>query len=426
MFNPLYWDTACLIVNSGSLESVKDKNANYAKTANALNEIKKKNIKVSLIDINRSNYTFDVDEENNQILFGLKALSGVNAEVINKIIKGRPYNDIKDFMRRCPLDKKAMISLIKSGAFDTSSYSRYFNMCYYLSKTSDLKTKITLQNINGLIQRDLIPNSLYLAKKIIILNKYLRTYCKGEKYYKLDEKAYSLYKEIFEEETLSFIEGIPSLPLTNWEMFLEKEKNELRDWIRDNQSQILAEYNMLLLKENWEKYAQGNLSSWEMDSLCFYYHEHELSKIDNEKYGLVDFEKLPTSPEVDYYFKRGGMQIPIYKTFKIIGTVLSKNDVRSTISLLTTTGVVNVKFTKEYFAMYARQLSEKQEDGTKKVIEKGWFQRGVKLMITGFRRDDTFVAKSYSHTPTHQLYKITLDKNGTRMGLEHERYGELE
>ena len=75
--------------------------------------------------------------------------------------------------------------------------------------------------------------------------------------------------------------------------------------------------------------------------------------------------------------------------------------------------------------MYARQISEKQEDGTKKVMEKGWFKRGTLVMCTGFRREDTFVCKSYKHTPTHQLYKITkIYNNGTEMELEHERYSE--
>ena len=56
-------------------------------------------------------------------------------------------------------------------------------------------------------------------------------------------------------------------------------------------------------------------------------------------------------------------------------------------------------------------------------MEKGWFVRGTKLMITGFRRDDMFVAKRYTHTPTHQLYKIDLVAGGRDMVLLHERYG---
>ena len=75
--------------------------------------------------------------------------------------------------------------------------------------------------------------------------------------------------------------------------------------------------------------------------------------------------------------------------------------------------------------MFNRQISEKQEDGTKKVMEKGWFTRGVKVMCTGFRRDDMFITKTYKHTPTHQLYKIINVING-EMELEHERKGASE
>ena len=71
--------------------------------------------------------------------------------------------------------------------------------------------------------------------------------------------------------------------------------------------------------------------------------------------------------------------------------------------------------------MYNRQLSEKQEDGTKKVVEKGWFTRGVKLLVAGFRRDDTFVAKTYKNNGFHQLYKIIdITKNG-ELELIHDR-----
>ena len=146
----------------------------------------------------------------------------------------------------------------------------------------------------------------------------------------------------------------------------------------------------------------------------------------NFKYGLTNFFTLPSEPEVEYFFKRNGKEIPIYKTFKIVGTVISKNDTRSSITLLTTSGVVNVKFTKEYFAMFNRQLSEKQEDGTKKVVEKGWFTRGTKVMCTGFRRDDMFITKTYKNTPTHQLYKIVEINNNGEMKLIHERKGREE
>lgn len=34
-------------------------------------------IKVSLVDINKSSYSFEPDVENNEILFGMKALSNI-------------------------------------------------------------------------------------------------------------------------------------------------------------------------------------------------------------------------------------------------------------------------------------------------------------------------------------------------------------
>ena len=194
-----------------------------------------------------------------------------------------------------------------------------------------------------------------------------------------------------------------------------------RDWLKTNQQEVLEQVNTMLFKDCWNKYAEGNVSSWEMEALCFYYHKHELYNIDKQKYGIVDFNHLPVEPPVEYFFKRNGKDLPIYKTYKIVGTVISKNDNKSSVTLLTTTGVVNVKFTRDQYAKYGKQISEKQEDGTKKVIEKGWFKRGTKLMITGFRREDMFVAKTYKNTPTHQIYRVTVVNNGLDMDLVHER-----
>ena len=41
-------------------------------------------------------------------------------------------------------------------------------------------------------------------------------------------------------------------------------------------------------------------------------------------------------------------------------------------------------------------------------------------MITGYRRDDMFIAKTYTSTATHQLYKIDAIV-GDEMKLRHER-----
>ena len=429
-WNPIFWDTACLVVNSGSLESddenAKEKGADYAKIAKAIGAIKEKNIEVSLININTSDFGFEPDEENNRILYGLKALSNVGTETIDKIKAGRPYRGIKDFMERCPIPKLAMVNLIKAGAFDEIDEDfngdRRMIMAYYLMQNCDAKKKLTLQNFNGLIQHNLIPKDLELQVRVYNFTKYLKAYRKVGKYYTFDDACLTFYERFMQDylDDLEVINGITCILQTTWEKIYKKHMDVARDWLKANHDEVLEEYNKILFKEAWDKYAEGNTSKWEMDSMCFYHGKHELADVDMNKYGVVDFNSLSTEPEVDYFFKRGGHRIPIYKTNRIMGTVLAKNDNKSSIILLTTTGVVTVKFTRDYYAMFKKQISQIQADGKKKVIEKSWFKRGNKLMITGIRRDDMFIAKTYKSTNSHQLYKID-EVIGTEIKLRHER-----
>ena len=438
-WNPIYWNTACLIINSASLEddnedddedNAKDKSTDYSKLAKAIGDITSKGIKVSLIDINKSGYSFEPDEENNEILFGLKGVNKIGGPVIDKIIGGRPYTGIIDFMNRCPLNKTQMISLIKSGAFDKvdndwaseicKENPRYAIMAYYISIASEPKKKLTLQNFNGLLKNGLIPEDLFAQQQIFIFNKFLKENKKVGKYYVFDEGSLNFYSHYFDLNELDVINGITCILQSKWDKIYKREMDEVRCWLKENQEEVLNQYNNLLFKETWDKYATGNVSAWEMESLCFYYHEHELLNIDNYKYGIVNFSSLSEEPVVDYFFKRGDRKIPIFKLYRIAGTIISKNNTKASITILTTDGVVNVKFTKEYYAMFNRQISEKQPDGTKKVLEKGWFSRGTKVLITGFRREDTFVAKTYKATPTHQLYRI-VNVNDKKITLEHER-----
>jgi DNA polymerase-3 subunit alpha len=430
-FNPIYWNTACLVVNSGSLENEneEDKGTSYDKLAKAIGDIQASGIKVSLIDINKSDYGFKPDPENNKILFGLKGVNKVGAEVVEDIIKNRPYKSIKEFMQKCPKNKSVMISLIKAGAFDELDYEWASKACkepriailaWYLMQVSEPKKRLTLQNFNGLMQKAFIPDEYNLQKQIYEFNKYLKTK-KAGKYYILDEQSNNFYCKNFDGENIEVINGYPCILQTVWDKIYQKQMDVIRDWLSENQEQLLSDYNDSLFYENWLNYAEGNVSAWEMESLCFYYHPHELIDVDKLKYGITDFFSLSSESEVDYYFRRNGRDIPIYKIYKIAGTVLNKNATKSTVTLLTTEGVVNVKFSKEYFAMYNRQLSEKQDDGSKKIVEKGWFQRGNKLLISGYRREDSFVVKTYKNTNAHQLYKIVA-VNGSDIQITHDRY----
>ena len=434
-FNPVYWNTACLVVNSGSLDETQNKSTDYGKVAKAVGEIMNRGIKMSLVDINYSDYGFKPDPKHNQIYTGLKVINQVGDPVIEKIIANRPYSCLRDFVNRSGINKIATLNLIKAGAFDNLDGEwaskignpRIVLMIYFLMQIAEFKNKLTLQNFNGIINKNILPETLDSFKHLFFFNKKIKK--------NINKAGYKLSKDDIKYicdnhyEMVDYIDFNGNINNKIWDKYYKTQIENVRIFL--NEPKTLKLYNFLLFKEKWDKYALETAidtphltSAWEMESLCFYVGHHELENVNIKKYGIVNFFDLNREPEVDYYFKRKNFQIPIYKTFKIIGTVLAKNDPRSSISLLTVNGVVNVKFTKEYYAMFGRQLSEKQEDGTNKIVEKGWFKRGTKLMITGFRREDTFIAKRYKHTSTHQLYKIT---NVTKEGdieVNHERYGQ--
>ena len=85
---------------------------------------------------------------------------------------------------------------------------------------------------------------------------------------------------------------------------------------------------------------------------------------------------------------------------------------------------MTVKKTLDFFARLNKRISELQPDGTKKVKENGWFSRGNKLLLNGFRRGDMFVLKKYSRTNSHQCYLITDIKDSGELEMTWRRYGE--
>lgn len=431
-FNPIYWNTACLIVNSASLEKEEDekeRGTKYDKIAKAIGEIRARGIKVSLANINESGYGFQPNVKDNEILFGLKGINKIGDDVVDKIIANRPYQSIKDFMSKCPLNKTQMISLIKGGAFDkidnewaqkiSAKEPRKAIMGFYISKIYDCKKRLTLQNMRGLIEKNLLPKEFDYEKRVFEFNRYIKTLPKIEEGYILDERSAIFVAEV--EESLNFdikltnvVNGKEILDIGEWQKTYKGIMENVKTWLKENQEETLELMNSLLFKEMWDKYAKGALSAWEMDSLCFYHSPHELIDLDKNKYGVIDFEDLSSEPDVEKFFKKKDVQIPIYNIHRIVGTVIGKNKSRSSISLLTTRGVVEVKFKRDLYAMFDKQISQKQADGTKKVLEKGWFTKGTKLLVSGYRRDKTFISKVYKSTNSHHLYKITNVTNGGR------------
>ena len=369
----------------------------YDKIATAIGKMKMTGIEVDLPDINNSSYTFTPDVEKNVIRYGLRGITRIGEDYIKQIIANRPYSSLEDFLVKIKTSKTQAISLIKAGCFDNIEQKpREQIMYWYIDSISDKKKRLTLQNMQMLIQKHLLPNELEHEIRVYNFNKYLKKNKVEETYYKLDEKAYNFYEKFYDVDLIENIEENLYIQQKNWDKIYKKEMDPVRQYISSH-PELLENLNNILFQEMWNKYALGNTSKWEMDSLSFYHGPHELSNL-SELYNTVNYFNLPENPIIDKVFTKGNKQIVLYKLNTIAGTVIAKNKAKHTVTLLTVNGVVNVKFYKTQFAKYDRQLSERDNEGKKHVIEKSWFTRGNKLMIVGIRRDDFFIPKNYSNS----------------------------
>ena len=228
-FPIIYWNTACLIVNSQSIEEPEDeeemaencieelddsseeeeeedseeeitskkekkkqKTVNYGKIAIAIGKMEQGGIYISPPDINSSGFTFSPDEKNNIIRYGLRGITKVGEDIVKSIIENRPYSSIDDFLSKVKINKPQMINLIKAGAFDEFG-KREDLMRYYVSEISDTKKRITLQNMRMLIDFGLIPDEYELQRRVFNFNKYLKKMKIRTQYYGLDNIAMNFY-----------------------------------------------------------------------------------------------------------------------------------------------------------------------------------------------------------------------------------------
>lgn len=343
----------------------------------------------------------------------MKGMLNVGDDVIEEIIAHRPYISPRDFINKVKPKKQVMISLIKGGAFD-NLMDRKECMVWYLWEICDKKKKLNLQNLAGLMKYQLIPEDSeeqVMARRIYEFTRYLKAITipanKLKPYYVLDERAMNFLINIEKENLICQNGNIYCLLKADWEKIYQSYMDIFRKWIAENHDETLEKYNELIFMDEWNKYAQGTISAWEMEVLCFYYHDHELAHLNNYRYGFVDFNKLPIEPEIDRTFTKSGKTINLYKLYKICGTCIAKNKNKSTVTLLTTTGVVEVKFRREYFALFDKRISAKGDDGKRHIVEKSWFDRGSMIIVQGMRLDDMFISKKYNSSgSSHQLYKI--------------------
>lgn len=435
----IYWNTACLIVNSQSIEEEettedfleenpseadcqeeleemdddeeeptkkkekkKVKTVNYGKVATAIGKMKSAGIEVSPPDINQSAYTFIPDEKKNLIRYGLRGITKVGDDIVKQIIENRPYTSILDFLSKVKINKPQMVNLIKCGAFDSFG-QREQVMHEYINLISDAKKRITLQNMKMLIDFKLIPEEYDFVCRVFNFNKYLKTF-KVDDLFLLDNIAMVFFDKNFSIDKL--VEDIRAesgfaIKQIAWKKIYDDVMDKIRPYVKAHNQELLEAVNTRLTEDVWNKYCLGNMSKWEMDSVSCYFHEHELARVDNAYYGFSNFFDLPEEPEIERVFEIKGKRVPIFKIHRIYGTVLDRDKMKKLVTLLTPEGVVTVKIFGEVFNIYDRQISEKGVDGKKHVKEKSTFARGNKIVVCGIRDGDSFRAKKYKATPYH-------------------------
>ena len=394
-------------------KKAKSKTTDYDKIAKALGQIQAAGITISPPDINLSDLTFKPIPKEDKIIYGIKGITRVGDDLIKDIIEGRPYSSLEDFLNRVKINKLQAVNLIKSGAFDCFG-DREEIMKKYILSVADQKKRLTLQNMAMLIEKKLLPEELEFEIKVFNFNKYLKKNKDGANYL-IDDVALNFYEKHFDCDNLFVDNGQRYILQTTWDKIYKKQMDPVREYLKAHNEEKLNELNQRLFDETYSKYASGNLSKWEMDSICYYHHEHELAKVNNAIYEFANFHSMPEEPIIDRTFpSKDGKTIPIYKTFRFAGTVLGKDKNKGLVTLLTTTGVVSVRIFKAQFAEYDKQISRKNPDGTKTVIEKSWFTRGSKLILNGFRRGNDLVLKKYKGCPYSVLSYITkINDDGT-------------
>ena len=398
---------ATIVVTESGKKKKKVKATNYGKVATAIGKITSAGIVIEPPDINNSSYTFSPDVKNNAILYGLSGITRIGEDLVKTIIKNRPYDGIEDFLAKVKVNKPQMINLIKCGAFDGFD-DRIEIMREYVGLISGAKKRITLQNMQMLIDFELIPEEYDLQRRSFNFNKYIKKKKLDDKYYAIDEVSLNFFDKFFSIDKLTPSTETESgfkLSISVWDSMYKEQQNKIRPFVQKNATSLLNAVNARLTQEVWDKYCKGSISKWEMDSISCYIHGHEL--LDANPDGDVKFdlyEELDEEPQINYIANIKGKSVPIYYINRIIGTVLDRDKAKKTVTLLTTGGVVTVKIYGGVFQVYDRQISERGADGKKHVIEKSAFSRGNKIIVTGVRTGDTeFLSKKYKKTPYHRV-----------------------
>ena len=439
----VYWNTAVITTQSQVADERENSamSINYGKIAQSIYKARSNGINVQAPSINKSGLSFAPNEENDSILFGLGAISGVNPQIAQQIIANRPYTSFKDFFTKNThqgtlVTKSKFIQLIKAGCFDEFNSDRVAVMREYFELSANNINSLTTANMGQIKSVGIyIPKAIiapYNFKKYVTSKQFLygkHPNFKSKNIYWLDNRALKYFndncRDCLVEGTDYWQEDDRTVVVDkSLEKLLKPSLDNLKSYI--NQPEFLDKFNEATIDKNMaESVGSYDVNRWSFESCAFYSTNHELAGIDLEEYNISHFSDLPVDPVFieRSYGKRSWKQ---FELSAICGTVIARTDSHHLITILTPDNeVVNVKMSEGSFAWYKRQISEINPDGSKTVVEKSWLNRGSLLICCGYRRgEDDFVCKTYKNSIfNHQLMKIVNVDNG-KLDIQSERWNE--
>ncbi|MBN1074673.1 DNA polymerase III subunit alpha [Clostridium botulinum] len=473
----IYWYTANLLSMSGSLESEdieddffksKEQTTNYGKTATAISRVQKEGVKVTPPYINEAEQGFKPNEKENVIVFGLKGITGINNETVKIINENKPFKNLKDFHDRMVTVKRPKllktgktqmkslvsstqtITLIKAGAFDKiENKTREEILEDYLKILNPQKNKLNSKDISKISELGILPSEYkdiiryYNFREFIMqLPKIKDKDSKSIEWLKIDccedtEYTTNFFLDSFSNEMTENIDykydeegflyvAIKTKRKGSFEYLYNEKIRPILEWL--STEDCISFYNSIRFNNIKNENMKGNISSWEMESMNYYYHEHELLQGNLSKYNIRNFNKLPIEPEIIGYTKYKNIQYPKYDLYNIAGTVLDRDKNKHLVTLLTIEGVVTVKFYSGQFSFYDKNISmdtgidEKTGKNKKVTLEEGWFKRGNLLLVNGFRREGNFFPKRYKNSVVqHTVQLIKEIKPNGDLILQSER-----
>lgn len=421
LFPPGYWQTACLLQRSGTLDG---KSTNYDKIARAVAELQEQGIKIKPPNINVSEREFTLKADTQTIYFGTDAIKGLKNAVANKIYELRPFEDVHDFWDRARPDVGSLTALVRAGAFDEmaerdNTIDFLAEVCLDAANAGGTLRKLNGQNLLRISREGLWPEDteeLILANRVFNFTHYLKQFVLEDGDWALDERG------------MDFLDSIDyphsgTLNKMEWKEAYDVYMIPIKQYLIQHQQELLKKINRRAINEWKEKYFTSTAQD-EIEALGICFEQHPFAEITKNVTPLYD---IPEEPQVARTFEtKDGRTIPMYELYMICGIAIAKDKLHHTMTVLTPQGPVDVKFTKEAFAHYDSQISRIVND-KKEIIERSWFNRGNGLLIHGMRRDGMFVAKKYKNSPmNHTVYKILSVANGKPELQQDRKIGKVE